>query len=193
MRLRIGLRTLCACMALLVSAAGAQVGGDPASYVLPPLPWHEIPADQAPVQLDGTVPIRAAFVNDGWNSRYQVELDFPGGLIRYEKPRHAYSAEISLKRAFYEVYGPDKVLAGQGIAPGIGDANLTTIAGRPTAYLAWQGKDATCFAFVSQFGSEPGRSRDRMLNGLVCRPKGEIDPAALSRQWLAALEQVVVR
>lgn len=191
--MHVGLSMFSSCVALLVSVAGAQAGVEPASYVQPPLPWHEISADQAPVQLDVTVPVRAAFVNDAWNSRYQVELDVPGGLIRYEKPRHPYSADISLKRAFYEVYGPDKVLAGQGIAPGIGDANLTTIAGRPTAYLARQGKDATCFAFVSQFGSEPGGPRDQMLNGLVCRPKGEVDPVALSRQWLAALEHLVVR
>jgi len=180
-------------MALLVSVVGAQAGDEPSSYVQPPLPWHEIPADQAAVQLDGTVPIRAVFVNDGWNSRYQVEIDVTGGLIRYEKPRHAYSADISLQRAFYQVYGPDKVLAGQGIVPGIGDANLATIAGRPTAYLAWQGKDASCFAFVSQFGTEPEGRRDQMLNGSVCRPKGEVDPEALSRQWLALLEHVVLR
>jgi len=191
--IRIGRAMLCACVALLMSVVGAQAGGEPTSYVQPPLPWHEIPADQAPVQLNGAVPIRAVFINDGWNSRYQVEFDVAGGLVRYEKPRHAYSADISLKRVFYQVYGQDTVLGAQGITPGIDDANLTTIAGRPTAYLAWQGKDATCFAFVSQFGTEPGGSRDQMLNGSVCRPRGEVDPVTLSRQWLALLEHVVVR
>ena len=53
----------------------------------------------------------------------------------------------------YRFMSPPFIPAGQGITPGIGDANLATIAGRPTAYLAWQGKDATCFAFVSQFGT----------------------------------------
>jgi hypothetical protein len=191
-RIQIARSIFWSCVALLASV-GAQAGDEPTSYVGPPLPWRAIPADQAAVHLNGTVPIRAVFINDAWNSRYQVEIDVPGGLIRYEKPRHAYSADISLQRAFYQVYGHDAVLAGQGIAPGIGDANLTTIAGRPTAYLARQGKDATCFAFVSQFGAEPGGSRDQMLNGSVCHPKSEVDPVALSRQWLALLERVVVR
>lgn len=190
---RIALAALGACLALLVTIAGARAWNDPASYVRPPLPWHRIPADQAPVQLDGAVPITAVFVNDAWTSRYQVEIDVAGGLIRYEKPRYPYSADISLKRAFYQVYGHDNVLAGHGITPGIGDANLVTLDGRPTAYLAWQGTDATCFAFVSQFSSRPDSGRDRMLNGSVCRPKGDVDPDALTHQWLALLERMVVR
>jgi hypothetical protein len=191
-RIQIGFATLWFCVALL-GAAGAQARDEPASYVRPPLPWHEISADQAAMQLDATVPIRAVFVNDAWASRYQVEIDLADGLIRYERPRDAYSAASSLKRAFYQVYKHDRVLAGHGIAPGLDDADLAIIAGRPTAYLAWQGKDATCFAFVAQFGAEPGGSRDQMLNGSVCRPTGETDPAALSRQWLAVLEHVVLR
>ena len=187
------LAALGACLALLATIAEAHAWNDPASYVRPPMPWHRIPAEQAPVQLDGAVPIRAVFVNDAWISRYQVEIDIAGGLLRYEKPRYPYSAKISLKHAFYQVYGHDTVLAGHGIAPHIRDANLVTLNGRPTAYLVWQGTDATCFAFVSQFGGAPGGGRDRMLNGSVCRPKDEIDPDGLARQWLALLERIAVR
>jgi len=192
-RNRMALAALGACWAVLVTHPTACAWHDPTSYVQPPLPWHQISTEQSPIQLPSAVPIVAAFVNDGWTSRYQAEIAIAGGLVHYEKPRYPYAADTSLKLAFYQVYGHDTVLAEHGIEAGIEDAHLATLNGRPTAYLAWQGSDATCFAFVSQFAKAPEHSRDRMLNGSVCHRKGEIDADTLTREWLALIEQLVVR
>jgi hypothetical protein len=186
-------RLLGAGLALLVSLDVARAADGPSSYVRPPATWHEIAPAESPLRFGDAASIRKIFVDDAWTSRYEVEVDFTdGGLVHYEKPRWAYSADISLKRVFYQVYGHDDVLAGHGIAAGIDDAVVTTIGERPVAYLARQGKDATCFAFVSQFAATPGGGRERMLNGSVCRPVGEGDADALARRWLALFAQVVV-
>jgi len=189
----ISIAVVAASLALPGSMGGARAENGPASYVRPPAIWHEIAPAEAPIRLDGSAPIRKILVDDGWTSRYQLEIDFAdGGLIHYEKPRHAYSADIPLKRAFYQIYGHDDVLAGHGITPGIDDAIVATAGGRPIAYLARQGKDATCFAFVSQFAAPPGSGRDRMLNGSVCRPIAEGDADALAERWLALLGGIVI-
>jgi hypothetical protein len=182
--------------AVLLSAAGARADAVPASYVRPPGKWHEIAPGDAPVRFGTVVPLQKIFVDDGWTSRYRIEADFAdGGHVHYEKPSHAYSTTIPLQQVFYEIYGHDDTLAGHGITPSIADAAVTTIAGRPVAYLARQGKDATCFAFVSQFGASAGAkadSRERMLNGRVCRPTSEGDADVLARRWLAVIEGIVV-
>ncbi len=198
----IGSAAVAAGVAVLGSLGSARAEAALASYVRPPETWREIAPGEAPVRFGDPAPILKIFVNDGWISRYQIEADFAdGGLVRYEKPSHAYASGIPLQRVFYQIYGHDEILAGHGINLGIGDAVIATIAGRPVAYLARQGKDATCFAFVSQFGvSQSGTpqsgtgagSRDRMLNGAVCRPLGEGNAEALAQRWLALIERIVV-
>jgi hypothetical protein len=177
-------------LALVATVGPSHAGDRPLNTHMA---WHEVTPSHARIHFGAPPPIARMLVSDGWASRYEAIIAFTDGtLVYYEASSVPYATQISLQRAFYQVFGPDDVLAEKGIVPHIADVIVANINDRPVAYIAERGKTGVCFAFLSQFAEQSGDRRNRMLHGRVCKKLDETSPAALTQEWLALLGRVVI-
>jgi hypothetical protein len=177
-------------LALVATVGPSHAGDRPLNTHMA---WHEVTPSHARIHFDAPPPIARVLVSDGWAPRYEAIIAFTDStLVYYEASRVPYAMEIPLQRAFYQVFGPDKALAEQGIVPHISDVMVAEVKNRPIAYIAERGNTEVCFAFLSQFAGQPRGRRDRMLHGRVCKKLDEVSPTTLTQEWLALLGRVVI-